>query len=74
MARPRSSLGENAPFLFMGVLCWLCGAVVLGVAALLLSGWIAAAVAATAFAAVVLAVFWNLAEAAKGADSKGGTI
>lgn len=51
---------ERVPFLFMGVLCWLCGAVVLGVAAKLLLGWVPAAVAVAILTAVVLAGFWSL--------------
>ena len=71
MMRIRPSMEEKAPFLFMGVLCWLCGAVVLGMAALLLFGWIGAAVAATAFAVLVLTVFWSLGNAAEGVESEG---
>jgi hypothetical protein len=44
----------------MGVLCWLCGAVVVGVAARLIFGWVEAAVAVVVTSAPVLAVFWAL--------------
>jgi len=54
------SVGDRAPFLFMGVLCWLCGAVVVGVATQLVFGWIEALVAVAVLTAFVLAVFWSL--------------
>lgn len=60
----KASLSERSPFLVMGVLCWLCGAVVVGVAAKLLFGWIPAVVAVAIVTAVVLAVFWSLSSSA----------
>ena len=64
MGQAKPSAGDRAPFLFMGVLCWLCGAIVVGVAAQLLFGWISAAVAVVLLTAVVLAVFWSLSNSA----------
>jgi uncharacterized membrane protein YhaH (DUF805 family) len=55
---------ERAPFLFMGVLCWLCGAVVVGVVTQFVFGWVSAAVAVVVVTAVVLAVFWSLGSSA----------
>jgi hypothetical protein len=60
MRETRPSVRERAPLLFMGVLCWLCGAVVLGVAVQLVLGWVSAAVAVALVTAVVLAVSWSL--------------
>lgn len=60
----RPSVTERAPFLFMGVLCWLCGAVVVGVATQFVFGWVSAAVAVAVLTAVVLVVFWSLSYSA----------
>ena len=60
----RPSMGDRAPFLFMGVLCWLCGAVVVGVATQLVFGWVEAIVAVAVLTAFVLAVFWSLSSSA----------
>ena len=60
----KPSLGDRGPFLIMGVLCWLCGAVVVGVAAKLLFGWVPAAVAVIVVSAFVLSVFWSLSSSA----------
>ena len=64
MRRTKPSVIEGAPFLFMGVLCWLCGAVVVGLAAQLLFGWVSAAIAVVVLTAVVLAAFWSLSNSA----------
>jgi len=64
MRETKPSAAERAPFLLMGVLCWLCGAVVVGVVAQLVFGWISAAVAVAVVTAVVLAVFWSLSGSA----------
>lgn len=60
----RPSAGERAPFLFMGILCWLCGAVVVAVVTKFLLGWVPAAVAVVVLTAVVLAVSWSLSSSA----------
>ena len=60
---------DRAPFLFLGVLCWLCGAVVVGVATQLVFGWVEALVAVGMLTAFVLTVFWSLSSSA----STGGT-
>ena len=64
MKETRPSVRERAPFLFMGVLCWLCGAVVLGIAAQFVFGWVSAAVTVAVVTAVVLFVFWSLSSSA----------
>ena len=64
MKETRPSITERTPFLFMGVLCWLCGAVVVGVATQFVFGWVSAAVAVAVLTAVVLAVFWSLSSSA----------
>jgi hypothetical protein len=56
----KESLGDRGPFLFMGVLCWLCGAVVVGIATQLVFGWVEALVAVAVVTAFVLAIFWSL--------------
>ncbi len=68
----KSSLGEHAPFLFMGVLCWLCGAVLVGVAAAWLVNATAGLVAAGLVTALVLAVFWRLGSLATIRFNDGG--
>jgi len=60
----RPSIGDRAPFLFMGVLCWLCGAVVVGIVAQLVFGWVEALVAVAVLTAFVLAIFWSLSSSA----------
>ncbi|HLF76673.1 MAG TPA: hypothetical protein VJB57_04215 [Dehalococcoidia bacterium] len=64
MKQARPTIGDRAPFLFMGVLCWLCGAVVVGVATQLIFGWVEAIVAVAVTTAFVLAVFWSLSSSA----------
>jgi uncharacterized membrane protein YhaH (DUF805 family) len=64
MKQAGPSVTERAPFLFMGVLCWLCGAVVVGLAIRLVAGWASAAVAVTILTLFVLAVFWSLSSSA----------
>ena len=64
MGQAKPSAGDRAPFLFMGFICWFCGAVVVGVAAQLVFGWIEALVAVAVLTAFVLAVFWSLSSAA----------
>jgi len=60
MKQAKPSIGDRAPFLFMGVLCWLCGAVVIGVGAQLIFGWVEALVAVAVTSAAALAIFWSL--------------
>ena len=64
MKETRPSVTDRAPFLFMGVLCWLCGAVVVGVASQLIFGWLSATIAVLILTAIVLAVFWSLSNSA----------
>jgi Flp pilus assembly protein TadB len=64
MRQTKPNAGDRAPFLFMGVLCWLCGAVVVGVATQLVFGWVEALVAVAVLTAIVLAVFWSLSSSA----------
>lgn len=64
MKRTAPTATDRAPFLLMGVLCWLCGAVVVGVAAQLIFGWVEAVIAAGVVTALVLAVFWSISSAA----------
>jgi hypothetical protein len=44
----------------MGVLCWFCGAVVVGIATQLIFGWTEALIAVAVVSALVLSVFWSL--------------
>ena len=60
MKQAKPSVGDRAPFLFMGVLCWLCGAVVVGVATQFIFGWVEALIAVAVTTAFVLAVFWSV--------------
>ena len=60
MGQTKPSVGDRAPFLLMGVLCWFCGAVVVGVAVQLIFGWVEAAVAVVVTSVLVLSVFWSL--------------
>ena len=60
MKQEKPSIGDRAPFLVMGVLCWLCGAVVVGVATQLVLGWVEALVAMAVVSAFILAIFWSL--------------
>ena len=64
MRQEKPSAGDRAPFLIMGVLCWLCGAVVVGVATQLVFGWVEALVAVAVISAFILAVFWSLSSSA----------
>ena len=64
MSQTNPTAGDRVPFLFMGVLCWMCGAVVVGVATQLLFGWVEAAVAVAVVTALVLAIFWSLSSSA----------
>ena len=64
MSQTKPNAGERAPFLFMGVLCWLCGAVVVGVATQLVFGWVEALVAVAVLTTLVLAIFWSLSSSA----------
>lgn len=64
MRQAKPGIGDRAPFLFMGVLCWLCGAVVIGVATQLVFGWVEALIAVAVTSALVLAVFWSLSSSA----------
>ncbi len=64
MKQAKPSVGDRAPFLFMGVLCWLCGAVVVGVATQLIFGWVEALIAVAMTTAAVLAVSWSLSSSA----------
>ena len=64
MKRTEPTAADRAPFMLMGILCWLCGAVVIGVATQLLFGWIEAVIAAAVVTAIVLALFWSLSSAA----------
>lgn len=56
----KSAVDEHAPFLLMGILCWLCGAVFIGIAAAWLVNATVGLVAAGLVTALVLAVFWRL--------------
>jgi hypothetical protein len=62
--KQQPSLGDRGPFLIVGVLCWLCGAVVVGVGTQLLFGWITAVVAVVVVSAFVLGVVWSLSSSA----------
>ena len=64
MREIKPSARERAPFLFMGVLCWLCGAVVVGIATQFVFGRVSAAVAVAVVTVVVLGVFWSLSSSA----------
>ncbi len=69
MRQAKPSLGDRVPFLVMGVLCWLCAAVVVGVAARLIFGWLEALIAVAVVTTFVLAIFWSLSSSA----AAGGT-
>jgi hypothetical protein len=58
-----ASLSDRAPFLLMGVLCWLCGAVFVGLGAALLVNTLVGFAAAVAVTTGVLALFWRLGDA-----------
>jgi hypothetical protein len=63
---------ERTPFLFMGILCWLCGAVVVGVGAQVLAGTGAAVLAVLLVTVLVLAVFLMLGDALLSVGKTGG--
>ena len=60
----KSSFQEHAPFLFMGLVCWLCGAVLVGVAAAWLVSATAGIAAAGLVTALVLILSWRLSSLA----------
>lgn len=63
---------ERTPFLFMGILCWLCGAVVVGIGARVVLGTGAAVIAVGLVTVLVLAVFWKLGDAGLSVGKTGG--
>ena len=56
----KSAFEEHAPFLFMGLVCWLCGAVLVGLAGAWLVNSTAGFFAAGLVTVLVLIVFWRL--------------
>lgn len=51
---------DRAPLMLAGILCWLCGAVLIGVLVQALAGWTLAAIAVIVTSALVLAIAWKL--------------
>jgi hypothetical protein len=53
-------VSDRMPYMLMGLLCWLCGAVVIGIGVQLLVGNIAALVAVAVVTLLVLCMAWRL--------------
>lgn len=70
----KSAFEEHAPFLLMGILCWLCGAVLVGAAAAWLVNATVGLVAAGLVTALVLAIFWRLGSLSSIRFNDGGKL
>jgi hypothetical protein len=68
----KSAFEEHAPLLFVGILCWLCGAVLIGVAAAWLVNATAGVFAAGLLTLLILIVFWRMGSLATIRTNEGG--